>query len=409
MLASRSKVVAFVAIGFYFLIQELQTETSRFRKMLMLQHLKRSRRKRMVLLQIALKNTRRARRAWAWPRNQFWFESLLQGDFVEDWWKENFRTSRRTFEYIVRVVGPDLTKRGTRLRQCIHVNKRVAVALWRLATGDTYRLTGLQFGIGRCTAMLITHDFCEAIAKRATEFIKFPVTEQEVLQSIRLFTNKSPFPQVVGAIDGSHIALKTVPVNERIEYFNRKQYYSIVIQGVADASFKFLDVSTGYPGSIHDARILRLSKLQREIDQGTWLNTPSKRIGGSEVGPLLVGDSAYPLSVWLMKPFKQTPTLTESQLRFNRALSQARVVIEQAFGILKGRWRCLYKLLEEKTSRVPTTIMACCVLHNICIDVGDPSAIDPVEDDNEMDQSSFNGDEQLSARSIRDDIMDHLS
>ena len=89
-------MVAFVAIGFYFLIQESQTETSRFRKMLMLQHLKRSRRKRMVLLQIALKNTRRARRAWAWPRNQFWFESLLQGDFLEDWWKEKIRISRRS-------------------------------------------------------------------------------------------------------------------------------------------------------------------------------------------------------------------------------------------------------------------------------------------------------------------------
>ena len=55
MLASRGKVVAFVAIAFYFLIQETQTETSGFRKMLMLQHLKGSRRKRMVLLQIALK------------------------------------------------------------------------------------------------------------------------------------------------------------------------------------------------------------------------------------------------------------------------------------------------------------------------------------------------------------------
>ena len=30
-----------------------------------------------------------------------------------------------------------------RLRECIPVNKRVAVALWRLATGDTYRSTGL--------------------------------------------------------------------------------------------------------------------------------------------------------------------------------------------------------------------------------------------------------------------------
>ena len=94
MLASRRKVVAFVAIAFYFLIQEPQTETSRFRKMLMLQHLKRSRRKRTVLIQIALKNTRRARRVWAWPRNQFWFESLLQRDFVEDWWPYEDRSNR---------------------------------------------------------------------------------------------------------------------------------------------------------------------------------------------------------------------------------------------------------------------------------------------------------------------------
>ena len=97
----------------------------------------------------------------------------MQEDFVDDWWRENFRISRRTFEYIVGVVGPDLTKRDTRLRQCIHVNKRVAIALCRLATGDTYRSTVLQFGIGRCTAMLITHDFCEAIANGPQSLLNF--------------------------------------------------------------------------------------------------------------------------------------------------------------------------------------------------------------------------------------------
>ena len=285
-----------------------------------------------------------------------------------------------------------MAKKDTRLRQSIPVHKRVAVALWRLATGDTYRSTGLQFGIGRCTAMLIKQDFCNAIAKRAKEFIKFPETEQEVLQSIRLFTNKSPFPQVVGAIDGCHIALKTVPVDERIDYFNRKQDYSIMIQGVADASFRFLDICAGYPGSIHDALVLRSSNLHREIEQGNWLNGPTKQISSSEIRPLLVGDSAYPLSVWLMKPFKQTRTLSERQLRFNRALSQARVVIEQAYGILKGRWGCLYKAMKEKTSRVAITILACCVLHNICIEVRDPSPIYIlVGDDDDMDQS-VNGD-----------------
>lgn len=47
----------------------------------------------MVLLRIALKNTRRARRARAWPRNHV------------------FTISKRMFEYIVRVVGPDSAKR----------------------------------------------------------------------------------------------------------------------------------------------------------------------------------------------------------------------------------------------------------------------------------------------------------
>lgn len=81
---------------------------------------------------------------------------------------------------------------------------------------------------------------------------------------------------MVGTIEGSHIPLKTVPVNEQIEYFNCKQDYSIVVQAVANASFKFLDVSTGFPGSIHYAHILQLSKLHREASRGNWLNGPNK-------------------------------------------------------------------------------------------------------------------------------------
>ena len=104
-----------------------------------------------------------------------------------------------------------------------------------------------------------------------------------------------------------------------------------------------------------------------------------------------------------MKPFKQTRTLTESPLRYNCTLSQARVVIEQAYGILKGRWRCLYKAVTEKISNVPRTILVCCVLHNIYIILGDPSTIDPVEDDDE-DEDSSNGDMQLGASDIRDNI-----
>ena len=279
------------------------------------------------------------------------------------------------------------------MRKALSVEKRIAVALWRLATGDTYRSTSLQFGVGRTTALKAKKEFCKILAKKAGEFIKFPITEAEATVKICSFTNKSPFPQVVGAIDG------------RVEYFNRKQDYSIVLQGVANASFRFLDVSTGYPGSIHDARILRMSRLHWKVSQGDWLKGPVKQIGPVEVGPLLVGDSAYPLSLWLMKPFKQTATLTEEQVHYNKALSQARVVVEQAYGILKGRWRNLLKSMEEHSSTASITIMACCVLHNICIDVGDPTEIDPECDEDSDSVIIPDGHEQMGASDIRNELL----
>ena len=135
--------MALVVLAFYFLVLDKQTQESRLQQLLLLQHLKRSRRKRLILLQIALRKTRRVRPAWSWPRNQFWFETLLNGNFVEEWWKENFRISRRTFEYILQLVGPDLAKKDTRLRECIPINKRVAVALWRLVYNLHFRVNSL--------------------------------------------------------------------------------------------------------------------------------------------------------------------------------------------------------------------------------------------------------------------------
>ena len=41
------------------------------------------------------------------------------------------------------------------------------------------------------------------------------------------------FPQVAAAIDGSHIPIIR-PVDSASDYFNRKQFYSIILQGAVD-------------------------------------------------------------------------------------------------------------------------------------------------------------------------------
>ena len=100
-----------------------------------------------------------------------------------------------------------------------------------------------------------------------------------------------------------------------------------------------------------------------------------------EIRPLLVSNPAYKVTNWCMKPYPETRAVTLSQQNFNKALSWARVVIEQAFEMLRERWRCLLVSLDEAVDKVPLTMIACCILHNICIDIRGDVYVDPEHDE----------------------------
>lgn len=66
-----------------------------------------------------------------------------------------------------------------------------------------------------------------------------------------------------------------------------------------------------------------------------------------------------------MKNYPFTSWITKEQDSFNAYLNKGRVVVEMAFGHLKGRWRRLTKKIEVEVKFAPVIIAACCVLHNI--------------------------------------------
>ena len=81
-------------------------------------------------------------RIWAQERKEFWFIVLWNNPGLHEiQWKEDFRMTRPTFDYIVHLVRPFIAKRDARFRKATPVEKRVAIVLWRLAIGNSYHST----------------------------------------------------------------------------------------------------------------------------------------------------------------------------------------------------------------------------------------------------------------------------
>jgi DDE superfamily endonuclease len=73
-----------------------------------------------------------------------------------------------------------------------------------------------------------------------------------------------------------------------------------------------------------------------------------------------------------MTGYRTRPSL--DQEKFNHYGSKARIIIEAAFGKLKGQWRCLTVGLRTRTPQDwKDTVVTCATLHNLtilCMDQG---------------------------------------
>lgn len=134
--------------------------------------------------------------------------------------------------------------------------------------------------------------------------------------------------------------------------------------------------------------------------------SPTVRVGGREIWPLLLGDSAYPLSTWLLKPYHKG-TNDPEESNFNKELSGARVSVECAFGVLKGRWRIHQKQLDSDIALTNQIVTACCVLHNFCIEAWDLWDDDD-DDDNGNDDNVPVQDGSADGADLRDFLKNYL-
>ena len=153
-------------------------------------------------------------------------------------------------------------KDRTVMRRAVSVEKHVAITLWFLATGADYKTIGHLFGVSKSTVCMVTKEVCVVIVKRLLPvYIRIP-TGTALKLVVDGFKNDHGFLQCAGAVDGTHIPIVS-PQECPTDYYNRKGWHSILMQGVVDhqGHYMYIDVNIGWPGRVHDARVFANSTL----------------------------------------------------------------------------------------------------------------------------------------------------
>lgn len=164
-------------------------------------------------------------------------------------------------------------------------------------------------------------------------------------------------------------------------FYNCKNYFSIVLQAVADAQYRFIIIDVGGFGKQSDDGTFWASDLFKLMEEGN-LNIPEDCALPSTtiIMPFVfIGDEAYPLLRHLLKPYS-AKTLDAEREYYNMHLSRARKVVECAFGIMNANWQPLWKPIETSPEIATQIIKAICVLHNTIIHLEGP---DMTEADNQ--------------------------
>ena len=284
-----------------------------------------------------------------------------QGDFTN-----YMRMEPCMFRELLDRIGPRVQKQNTHLRPALPPGLKLAITLRYIASGDSYHSLSYSFRVPHNTISLIVKEVSEAIvAELEPEVFNFPTSQQQWLDVAENFENRWNFPHTCGAIDGKHIAIKA-PSNSGTLYHNYKGFFSIILLALVDADYKFMYANVGANGSTSDCAVFNVSPLLAALESG--------QIGFPDPQPLphddmdtkyfLIGDDAFPLRTWMMKPFSQRNLKKEERI-FNYRLSRARRIVENAFGILANRFRCLLSTMMQEPETVKTIVTAALCLYNL--------------------------------------------
>ena len=295
--------------------------------------------------------------------------------FDHEYFFKSFRMNPETFEQLLSLVAPFITKSSER-RPVASAAERLCVTLKHLCTGDSHVTLATSYRISPPVIGRIIKETCAVIwnVLMSRDVFKAPSNFIEWLKIAEEFENKWNFPHCLGAIDGKHVVIQA-PQRSGSMYFNYKKTHSIVMLAVCDANYKFILADVGDNGRQSDGGVYASSKLGYAIDHNL-LDFPSADfIKGSQNAIkypyVFVADDAFSMKSYLIKPYPgKCNDMTKTICNYR--ISRARRCIENAFGILATRFRIYRKPIASSIETTCNIVKATLVLHNFLMSLKEP-------------------------------------
>ncbi|XP_063706295.1 putative nuclease HARBI1 [Culicoides brevitarsis] len=288
--------------------------------------------------------------------------------YNEDQFHNFFRMTRTNMENFLMKIAPKFPRSKSKIR----IEKKIMIAVWTLATQETYCSIADRFGCATGTIFNIVREVFTVLKKNISDVVIFP-NETEKIRISKVFKKKSKIPGIIGSIDGSHIAIKA-PSHNNVDYYNRKQHHSFILQGICDDHLRFTDIYVGAPGRMHDAKVFKCSPIFLKLNEIDFLSTEHH----------LMGDGAYPNNKFMITPFRDNGQLDSTKTSFNISLSSVRQCIERAFGLLKTKFRRLRYIDIENANFGIDMVVSAIYLHNFILNemLTECETEEPDEDNN---------------------------
>ncbi|XP_051133699.1 protein ALP1-like [Andrographis paniculata] len=297
-------------------------------------------------------------------------------------WRSLYGLSYPVFTTVVEKLKPYITQSQLSLPS----DYAVAMVLSRLAHALPLKTLAARYSLDPYLISKITNMVTRLLAtKLYPEFIKIPVARRRILDTTQAFHELTNLPNICGAIDAAPVKLSRTPspptppsspssssssasssgADAGMIFISKHGYPSLLLQVVADHKKIFWDVCVKAPGGFDDATHFRDSLLYHRLITADVVWDTTIPVRGQAIRPYIVGDWCFPLLSFLLTPYTYNRSGNPVQNAFDDALMKGRKAAAEAIGLLKGRWKILQDL-NVGLNHAPQTIVACCVLHNLC-------------------------------------------